>query len=120
MDIRKLEEEKQQLMLQLDDADKAGLEAETLLQARTGKIETLEKARNAAIQVCCFQPLWYYSTQCVTYFVGLAQWLCIENVKYKVTAPVDTENSHASVEWYTGLQGALGQGEGDELCSGGV
>ena len=31
MDIRKLEEEKQQLVLQLDDADKAGLEAETLL-----------------------------------------------------------------------------------------
>ena len=57
MDIRKLEEEKQQLMLQLDDADKAGLEAETLLQAATGKIETLEKARNAAVQVCCF-PVW--------------------------------------------------------------
>ncbi|CAK0771701.1 hypothetical protein CVIRNUC_003887 [Coccomyxa viridis] len=50
VDIRKLEEEKQQLVLQLDDADKAGLEAETLLQATTGKIETLEKARNAAVQ----------------------------------------------------------------------
>ena len=56
MDIRKLEEEKQQLVLQLDDADKAGVEAETLLQATTGKIETLEKARNAAVQVCCFAP----------------------------------------------------------------
>ena len=55
MDIRKLEEEKQQLVLQLDDADKAGLEAETLLQATTGKIETLEKARNAAVQVCSSQ-----------------------------------------------------------------
>ena len=56
MDIRKLEEEKQQLVLRLDDADKAGLEAETLLQATTGKIETLEMARNAAVQVCCFAP----------------------------------------------------------------
>ena len=57
MDIRKLEEEKQQLMLQLDDADKAGLEAETLLQATTGKVKTLEKARNAAVQVCCLSTL---------------------------------------------------------------
>ena len=55
--IRKLEEEKQQLMLQLDDADKAGLEAETLLQATLGKTETLEKARNAAVQVGCFSTM---------------------------------------------------------------
>lgn len=51
VDMRKLEEEKEQLLLQLDDADKAGLEAETLLQATSGKIETLEKARTSAIQV---------------------------------------------------------------------
>ena len=45
-------EEREQLFAQLDDADKAGLEAESLLQATSGKIETLEKARNAAVQVC--------------------------------------------------------------------
>jgi len=44
-------EEREQLFAQLDDADKAGLEAESLLQATCGKIETLEKARNAAVQV---------------------------------------------------------------------
>ncbi len=43
-------QEREQLLAQLDDADKAGLEAETLLQASTAKIETLEKARNAAVQ----------------------------------------------------------------------
>lgn len=43
-------QEMEQLLAQLEDADKAGLEAETLLQASTAKIETLEKARNAAVQ----------------------------------------------------------------------
>ena len=51
VEARRLEEEKEQLLAQLDDADKAGLEAETLLQASSGKIETLEKARNAAVEV---------------------------------------------------------------------
>ena len=43
-------QEREQLLAQLDDADKAGLEAETLLQASTASIATLEKARNAAVQ----------------------------------------------------------------------
>lgn len=51
VEARRLEEEKEQLLAQLDDADKAGLEAETLLQASSGRIETLEKARNAAVEV---------------------------------------------------------------------
>ena len=43
-------QEREQLLAQLEDVDKAGLEAETLLQASTAKLETLEKARNAAVQ----------------------------------------------------------------------
>ena len=50
-------QEREQLLAQLDDADKAGLEAETLLQASTASIATLEKARNAAVQARVLQHL---------------------------------------------------------------
>ena len=51
-------QEREQLLAQLDDADKAGLEAETLLQASTAKIETMDKAINAAVQVTILSVLY--------------------------------------------------------------